>query len=107
MYETWGLSTNEAMCFGLPVILSDMVGCSYDLIKNNGFMFHSGDYKMLAKQIDLIFSLPENEYQKMRQNSSEIISYYNYENIIKGIKEAAFKETLKPVKVNQFERLFF
>jgi glycosyltransferase involved in cell wall biosynthesis len=107
MYETWGLSTNEAMCFGLPVILSDMVGCAYDLIKNNGFMFHSGDYKMLSKQIDLIFSLPENEYKKMCQNSSEIISHYNYENIIKGIKSAAFKEELKPIKVNQFERLFF
>jgi glycosyltransferase involved in cell wall biosynthesis len=107
MYETWGLSTNEALCFGLPVILSDMVGCAYDLIQNNGFMFPSGDYKMLAKHIDFIFSLPENEYQKMCQNSADIINNYNYENIIKGIKKAAFKDDLKPIKVNKFERIFF
>ncbi|HBI22410.1 MAG TPA: hypothetical protein DDY37_07515 [Legionella sp.] len=30
--ETWGLVTNEAMLFGLPVIVCDEVGCAEDLV---------------------------------------------------------------------------
>ena len=30
--ETWGLVTNEAMLFGLPVIVCDQVGCAEDLV---------------------------------------------------------------------------
>jgi len=32
-FETWGLVVNEAMCFGLPAIVSDRVGSGYDLIE--------------------------------------------------------------------------
>ena len=31
--ETWGLVTNEAMLFGLPVAVSDEVGCGPDLVE--------------------------------------------------------------------------
>ena len=42
--ETWGLVTNEAMLFGLPVIVSDQVGCGPDLVVEGetGFIFHDG-----------------------------------------------------------------
>src|SRR5205814_1609538 len=33
LYETWGLVVNEAMHFGLPVIVSDAVGCAADLVE--------------------------------------------------------------------------
>jgi glycosyltransferase involved in cell wall biosynthesis len=37
--ETWGIVVNEAMCFGLPVIVSQQVGAGTDLVTNgqNGF----------------------------------------------------------------------
>jgi glycosyltransferase involved in cell wall biosynthesis len=42
--ETWGLVTNEAMLFGLPVIVSDQVGCGPDLVIDGetGYRFTGG-----------------------------------------------------------------
>ncbi|MBF0176527.1 MAG: glycosyltransferase family 4 protein [Magnetococcales bacterium] len=39
--ETWGLGVNEAMCCGVPVILSDQVGCGPDLVEpgRTGWIF--------------------------------------------------------------------
>ena len=49
--ETWGIVVNEAMCLGLPVIVSNQVGAGMDLVANgqNGYrvstdgdaLFHS------------------------------------------------------------------
>jgi len=56
--ETWGLSTNEAMNFRLPIILSNTTGSSRDLVQNgkNGFVFPEGNIAELAQCIDSIFS---------------------------------------------------
>ncbi len=89
MYETWGLSTNEALCFGLPVILSDMVGSAYDLVDGNGFMYHSGDIQALSSHIQHIFSQNDTNFQAMRQRSREIINHYSYENIILALKKTS------------------
>jgi glycosyltransferase involved in cell wall biosynthesis len=42
--ETWGLVTNEAMLFGLPVIVSDQVGSGPDLVieGETGYVFSGG-----------------------------------------------------------------
>jgi len=42
--ETWGLVTNEAMLFGLPVLVSDQVGCGPDLVVEGetGYVFAGG-----------------------------------------------------------------
>lgn len=48
--ETWGLVVNEAMASGLPVILSDRVGCHPDLVQPGvtGFVFPFGQIEILA-----------------------------------------------------------
>lgn len=48
--ETWGLVVNEAMNFGLPVIVSDNVGCGPDLVieEQTGFRVPPGDVRGLA-----------------------------------------------------------
>ncbi len=100
MYETWGLSTNEAMCFGLPIILSDMVGSAYNLIAGNGFMYPSSDYKSLSNCIDQVLSQPKTDLQKMGARSSEILKGYSYENIVEGIKKANDKMQNANIKTN-------
>lgn len=42
--ETWGLVTNEAMLFGLPIIVSAAVGCAEDLVIDGetGYAFSGG-----------------------------------------------------------------
>ena len=53
--ETWGIVVNEAMCFGLPVIVSNQVGAGVDLIDDgqNGYRVETdGDALFLGiKQI--------------------------------------------------------
>jgi glycosyltransferase involved in cell wall biosynthesis len=51
--ETWGLVVNEAMACGLPVIVSDVVGCAPDLIDKGktGFVFPVGDIDALANRL--------------------------------------------------------
>lgn len=49
--ETWGLSVNEAMNFGLPLILSHRVGCAPDLLLpgQNGWQYTCGDIDALQQ----------------------------------------------------------
>lgn len=51
--ETWGLVANEAMNFGLPLIVSETVGCAKDLVNPgiNGLLYPEGDIKALASAI--------------------------------------------------------
>ena len=86
MYETWGLSTNEAMCFGLPIIVSDRVGSAYDLVNGNGFMHPSGDVAALSKYIKTVFLLSERDLKAMKKQSFDIIQNYNYEVILSALK---------------------
>ena len=46
--ETWGLVVEEALNNGLPVIVSNRVGCHENLIKENynGFVYAVNDHDM-------------------------------------------------------------
>ncbi|MBM3204213.1 glycosyltransferase family 4 protein, partial [Candidatus Woesearchaeota archaeon] len=59
--ETWGLVVNEAMVFGLPVIVSDVVGCGVDLVheKENGYIVPLGNMQLLAERILLLIESEE------------------------------------------------
>ena len=54
--ETWGLSVNEAMNFGLPVIVSETCGSAHDLVENgkNGYVFKEGAINDLSDSLDSI-----------------------------------------------------
>ena len=87
--ETWGLVVNEAMCFGLPVIISDMVGCGKDLVKHgeNGYIFPLGDVEKLAEYLaDLIKNSKKRKL--FGKKSFEIIQDYSHKKDIEGILKA-------------------
>ena len=48
--ESWGLVVNEALATGLPVVVSDAVGCMPDLVvpASTGELFRGGDVDDLA-----------------------------------------------------------
>jgi glycosyltransferase involved in cell wall biosynthesis len=78
--ETWGLSVNEAMNFALPVIVSDLVGCSDDLVSEgeNGFTFPCRDIHRLH---DLLQKLCVDQLlsKRLGEKSKNRIEGYSYE----------------------------
>ncbi len=85
--ETWGLSTNEAMNFNLPVVISSLTGCSSNLVDKNGYIFKTGDVKDLSLKIKMFFKNNLEIRNEMGLKSKEIISKYSYEKIINGLKK--------------------
>mgnify|MGYP001024549688 CR=1 FL=1 len=81
--EPWGLTINEAMGFGLPIIASNATGSAIDLIFSglNGYVIDS--YKLedeLEYYIKKILSNNEIE-KKMGKNSKQIVSKYTFDNM--------------------------
>ncbi len=87
--ETWGLAVNEAMNFSLPVIVSDLAGCSDDLVEENknGFTYPCGDSQYLANKIGLIITMSDAERTKLGAFSRNRIDGYSYQAIISGLKK--------------------
>ncbi len=87
--ETWGLVVNEAMNFGLPVVISDLPGSGFDLVHDgvNGFRFPVGDIEELSQKLK---KLIEDETMRRRfgEESSKIIQGYSYEKDIEGLLRA-------------------
>jgi glycosyltransferase involved in cell wall biosynthesis len=81
--ETWGLSTNEAMNFRLPIVVSDLVGCSDDLVLEGktGYSFKVGDIESLANCITNILELPHFEYCNFKDNCFAHINKYSFKQI--------------------------
>jgi glycosyltransferase involved in cell wall biosynthesis len=73
--ETWGIVVNEAMCFGLPVIVSDQVGAGKDLVRHgyNGFGFAQGNVEELASTIERFMQLSEGERSAMGLRSLDLV----------------------------------
>lgn len=87
--ETWGLVVNEAMCFGLPVIVSNLVGCGPDLVRNgvNGYIFPANDIQQLKERLELLL-----DDDKLRHSAGEaskkIILGYNFDKAAEGVAAA-------------------
>ena len=86
LFEPWGLVVNEAMCFGLPVIISNKVGAGGDLIKGgvNGYAFEAANISELASYLkDLLQD--ETKRVQFGQCSRELIEKWSYKEDILGI----------------------
>lgn len=83
--ETWGLSVNEAMNFELPVIISDLTGCSEDMVKNgyNGLHFKTGDYNELAMKLEDV--LIKNTLSRVT-NPLSIVDIHSYTTVTENIR---------------------
>lgn len=76
--EAWGLVVEEALNNGLPVIVSDRVGCAEEIIdESNGIVFKLDDPSALNAAI--VRMAEPDKYNKLRKN----ISLMNFEEIEK------------------------
>jgi len=77
--EPWGLVVNEAMFAKKPVIVTNSVGCSEDLVINNfnGYIVKEKSAYEIKEALAKILSDEKLAYQ-MGKNSEIIIKNYNY-----------------------------
>ena len=75
--ETWGLVVNEAMACGLPVIVSDQVGCAPDLVVEDetGFTYPCGDVAALAECVGALAGDRARRGRMSAAASSHIAAY--------------------------------
>ena len=88
-YETWGLVVNEAMTGGIPSIVSDRVGCHFDLIEEGktGYVFRSNDADDLRKKVDAFI---EEKVEGKDFHSEEVkkkIARYSLDETVRKISE--------------------
>jgi glycosyltransferase involved in cell wall biosynthesis len=88
-YEPWGLIVNEAMCAGLPVVLSDKVGCAGDLVEHgvNGLQYPAGDAEALAVALAMLLSDAPLR-TRMGRASRDRIRGWSYAECLRGLKAA-------------------
>ena len=84
--ETWGLSVNEAMNFGLPIVVSATCGCSDDLVLNgrNGYIFEEGNIPQLVLCLQKILENSE-VANSMSLYSLKHIENYSISTIVKNL----------------------
>jgi len=82
--ETWGMVINEALCFSLPVVVSDQVGAREDLVHegSNGFTFPVGDVDKLAEILEDYNKLPYDRKSEMRDASFQTIVEWSEKDIV-------------------------
>jgi glycosyltransferase involved in cell wall biosynthesis len=88
-HEPWGLAVNEAMCAGLPIIVSREVGCVTDLVRDgiNGYTPAVGDINGLVNALRLLI---EDESLRRRQGLESLarIQQWGYLQCLEGIRSA-------------------
>jgi len=94
--ETWGLSVNEAMACGVPVIVSDHVGCASDLVqdRDTGVVFESGNSEALSAALQSLLRNKERRC-RMGENASRLIANWSIEEQARRIEDAAESATLR------------
>jgi glycosyltransferase involved in cell wall biosynthesis len=87
--ETWGIVVHEAMNFGLPIVVSDRVGCAPDLVVEggNGHVVPHGDREALARTLGRLLD-SEEERRRLGRASVSIVDAYTYDRAYLGLVSA-------------------
>lgn len=85
--ETWGLSVNEALACGTPVIISDKCGSSKDLVRHeeNGLVFQSGNRQDLIQKMEMMCN--EKLRNRLTSNAVGSLKNYSYESFITALDQ--------------------
>jgi len=84
--EPWGLVANEALCTGLPIIVSDRCGCALDLATGEtGWTFKAEDTAELAERMQEVCALSLKRLNEMGEAAVTIAAEYAPEACAKRI----------------------
>jgi 1,2-diacylglycerol 3-alpha-glucosyltransferase len=85
--ETWGLSVNEAMASGLPVLVSNETGCASTLLVqgNNGYTFSPEHVEELSGLLTMMHKKSRFELTEMGKASLKIINDWGLERFCNGV----------------------
>jgi glycosyltransferase involved in cell wall biosynthesis len=78
--ETWGVVVNEAMAAGLPLVLSEAVGASGDLLEagGNGELVPAGDVHAIRAALRRLAADPDMR-RRYGERSRRLIDEWSYE----------------------------
>lgn len=98
--ETWGLVVNEAMHHGLPVVVSDRVGCGPDLVEDGvtGRVFPFGDVGALARVL-VELARDRARRQAMGESARRWVERFSADRAVEGTLEGVAFVTAAPAGV--------
>jgi glycosyltransferase involved in cell wall biosynthesis len=89
-FEKWGLVVNEAMACGLPVVVSNLVGCAPDLVREgeSGAVFRARDPEALAATLRPLVEQPALR-ARLGEGARRLVARYDVAAAADGIIAAA------------------
>ncbi|RRO24659.1 glycosyltransferase family 4 protein [Flavobacteriaceae bacterium 14752] len=83
--ETWGLAVNEALSCGKAVLVSDKVGCSFDLVQHgiNGYIFKHDNPNEL---ISILTNLSKSKLNLMSTYAHKSVQNFNFLRIVSKLE---------------------
>ena len=94
-HDTWGLVVNEAMYYGLPVVVTDTAGAS-ELVSDNGIVVESGNGPMLEHALTRLIedkSLRRGMGNKSRSYIDQYGVEYAVNSFVEVIQHVSGKDT--------------
>ena len=86
--ETWGLVVNEALACGRPVIVTDTVGCTTDLVNfENGWVTTLDDHSELTRMLLLAIERRA-DWNKMGENGRKKVAQNTFSAMARGVVSA-------------------
>jgi glycosyltransferase involved in cell wall biosynthesis len=87
--ESWGVSVNEAMACGLPVVVSSMVGSSADLVEPDatGQVFEVGNSSSLSARL-LEMASDRERTRRMGENARRLVDNWSYRVVVDNLRRA-------------------
>lgn len=86
--EAWGLVINEALVAGMPIIVSEICGCAYDLVINgqNGYIVNPFDVNEISENIEQIMFIDDRAAYSRK--SREVALEWTFENSRRSLERA-------------------
>lgn len=82
---------NEALIFGLPILVSDKIGTAKDLCVNNGYIYKCGNINDLAKKIEILKQQISIDPSKLRKASVDLSKEWTVKKGAKNLLDLLMK----------------